>query len=260
MAGGTRYFGGKRMRLVAVETTQAFVDAGRGAVVAAAELAESVGGMALHAKPLAGVGRHLDGTIALPDGRGGQEAGGKMRLFVAYVKLRGTALGGRSVDLMAGQARNGRLCLLRFVFQRPRPMHIERTHQFVDVARVEHAVAAQTIGGKLLGLVMIGIEEDVGHRSLRGGWPASRQKYGRGTPGRHHSRQECPVSVSRIGLSALPEKCCTTRLTGREGMDIERQRSAMAVAAMHGGMANWTTPSGRWSFRGKMVQVLRGSP
>ena len=60
--------GGKRMRLVTVKATQAFVDAGRSAVVAGAKLAEGVGGMALDAKPLARVGRYLDRAIALPDG------------------------------------------------------------------------------------------------------------------------------------------------------------------------------------------------
>ena len=58
MACGARHLGGKRMRLVAVEATQALVDAGRSTVIAAAKLAEGVGGMTLDTKPLARVGRY----------------------------------------------------------------------------------------------------------------------------------------------------------------------------------------------------------
>ena len=70
-----------------------------------------------------------------------------------------------------------------------------------------------------------------------GGWPANRQRCGRGTTGRRRAGRERPFSVSRMGLSAWPEKCCTTRLTcAAQGMHVERQRAAVAVAAMHGGM------------------------
>ena len=239
------------MRLVTVEAAQTLVNAGWRAVVAAAKPSEGVGCVTLHAKPLARIGRYLHGLLTLPDGRFREHAARKVRLFVTNKELRGSGNRGGRVDLVTRQAGNGRLGALGWILQRPGTVNIERGYQVLDVPLEEHAMAAEAIRGKLLGLVVRRVEEDVSYRWRSVRRPANRRRCGSGTTG---NRRGSPASgLLRAGWSC--QGC--RRSAARGGSRASAGRARQASASRHGTRGNaprsapsWTSRNGSRSFHG----------
>lgn len=157
---------------VAGETTDAFVDAGRRAIVTGAGLRSPVacigdgpglrlaGRVALVAEGLALIGTDVDGARAFVELRQREQHRGKMQLLAAVVE--GERLAHRrrcygetrwrpglrrtfAMQLVAGHARHGGLVGESRPFEMPRAGGVHWLNQVADRAVEVHAVAAKTV-------------------------------------------------------------------------------------------------------------------
>ena len=118
---------------MAIKATHALMHAGGGAVIRCSRLAESVGRMALRAEPLLRVRANPNSPISLEHWRDGQLVSRERCAFMADVEMGGLETRGRDMNLMAREARNGRLVGFGGVLEFPRAGGGERRHKVVDV-------------------------------------------------------------------------------------------------------------------------------
>ena len=94
---------------MAIQAAQPLMHPGRCAIICSAQLAEGVRGVTLCAESLMRVRGEFDRTFTLVNRGDGQLISGERRLFASDVQMSGLNPGSRRVDLMTGQAWDGRL-------------------------------------------------------------------------------------------------------------------------------------------------------
>lgn len=221
---------------MAIQATQPFMHPGGCAIIRGTKLAEGIGGVALRAKPLARVRGDFDGAIALGNGRDGQQVGGERCLLAPDIQVSGLKPGGRGVNLMAGQAWDRRLAGLGCIFQRPGAGGRNGRCEVFDISVKKHSVAAQTVGRKLLGSVVRDVKKDLRvscrmaaalpiSKTLRVAAAASLLQ------GNH-----MPLCQTDGLVRRTPEVLHHAVDVRAQGVDVECQRTPVAVAAVEGAM------------------------
>lgn len=207
--------------------------AGGSAVVAGEGLVIGGGGVALDAEALAGIGRNFQGLAVLRHLRDGKLAGGDVRFLAAVVERGGSGLWRlRRVNLMAGEAGDrgavGKLGLEQF----PRPRLVQRRDQIAGCPFEEHAMAADAIAAQLFAVVLFFIEEDAGKcRGMPAGAPAGLLGGVADAAAIADGQDLLVIEMETVGRlwREVTDQPVHVFL---EGMDIQRERAAVAVAAV----------------------------